>query len=168
MLTLLPKLEAGDKEAKDNFVQALQIVLIPNLQGKSKTAKGIATSVQTFHSDFQPLYNKFQTDFKAANDLMTKDNTAILDKQADLTMWKGKALGYEMAAVSMGVALPITAAATAVFSETGVGLLVGGILMVGELAALGTMLGLYADAMHHVNDLNSDINDLQTQVSLQQ
>lgn len=165
LLSLLPKLEAGDVKTKDEFVQALQIVLIQALTDKSTTANGIVLKIRQFHTDFQPLYNKFQVDFKAANDVMTKDNNAILDKLADLTMWKGKAIGYEMAAVSMGVAIPITAAATAVFSETGVGLLVGGILMAGELAALGTMLGLYAEAMHHVNDLTSDINDLQTQVA---
>lgn len=163
--TLVPKLEAGDAKAKSDFIEVLNIVLIPTLQDKTATAKSIAEKVSTFHADFQPLYTKFQADFTKANDLMTKDNLEILDKQADQTAWRGKALGYEMGAVAAGIALPITIAATFVFAETGVGILIGGILIAGELAAIGTLLGEYADAMHHVNDLTSDIAKLKVEVA---
>ena len=161
---LIPKLEKGDKKAKDDFVQVLEVILIPALKEKSKTARDIATSVSKFHDNFEPLYNEFAADFTKANDLMTHDKQEIREKQAQEKQWEAKARAYEISVIALGIALPVTAAATVAFSETGVGLLIGAVLMVGELSAIGALLGEYADATQHVNDLTNEIDSLNKQV----
>lgn len=165
LLTLVPKLEKGDKQAKDDFVQALQVVLIPNLQDKTKTAKSIADSIKIFHAKFEPLYHSFLEDFTQADKVLTKDKTDVIAIKADLAKWHVKALAYEITMTTMAVALPCTAAATVAWSATGVGLIVGGIIFVGELAVLGTMLGLYADARKKEDDLTNQLHTLEKQVA---
>ena len=162
---MIPQLEAGDEKAKKDLLEALEVVLLPALKDKSTAAQSIAAKCNEFSTAFQPLHDKFQDDFKKANKVMIKDKNDISNKQNDIWKWTAKARHYEFEAVAAGVALPCTAVTTVIFSETGVGLIIGGILMIGEIAAISTFLHEYADAMHHVSDLRSAISDLNDQVA---
>lgn len=163
---MIPKLEKGDEKAKGDFLQVLQQVLIKNLQDKKDSSKKVRDKVTTFHDKFEPLYQAFLMDFHEADKKIQGDDTQIRDKQADLLKWEAKAEGYIIAAVMLAIAEPATATATFALSTTGIGLLIGGIIMIGELAALSTMLGLYADAVKHVNHLQNEIYDLKREVTM--
>lgn len=63
LLTLVPKLKAGDKK---DFIQVLKVVLLQNLQEKKTSSTTIADKIKAFHDNFQPLYGEFLSDFKAA------------------------------------------------------------------------------------------------------
>ncbi|XP_064383991.1 uncharacterized protein LOC135332981 [Halichondria panicea] len=165
LLELVPRLRAGDVDARDEFVQALKGALIPELQSKLFKANKLATSTKQFHDGFEPLYNEFQKDFTEAIKVMTKDNTKIQEDQASLVEWKTKADLEIFAILAFGISLPVTVVATALLSETGVGVLIGGIIIVGELIAIGVLLAEYAEAMKNVNDLITAIKEMKSEVA---
>lgn len=157
---LIPKLEEGDFQAKIDFVAILQEVLIRALKEKSETAMFIVESISTFQTSFESLSEKFKTDFEAVSSLLTKDNQKILDKQANLATWKVKAFRHKMAVVAAGITLALTAAAIDFYATSGNELLIGGVLMACQCTALAVFLLKYAGAKRQVNDLTSQLNEL--------
>ncbi len=165
LVKLVPQLEDGDEQAKDQFVNTLHQVLLPALQDKETVSQSIVDKIKTFDSNFVELYQKFASDFNEANEVMTADKPQIVALQKEVNVWKDKAAHYEQVIVAAAIALPMTTSGTALLSETGVGVIIGGILMIGELAALGTELGMYASAMKQVNSLLGQLHQLESQVA---
>ena len=163
--TLIPALEKGDQKAKQDFIAALNGALLPTLQQKQVTSKDIASKIYKFSSSFNELYHSFQTDFEKANKIMTQDKEELVHAQANAAKYHAEAQAYEYAAVGAGVALPYTAAATVFLSETGIGLIIGGILVLGELAAIVTLLTKYVEAIDNYNNAMQEVYRLNQQVA---
>ncbi len=166
LLELIPRLQAGDMDARDEFVQALKGALIPELQSKLSRANEIATSIKQFHNDFEPLYSEFQKDFTEANKVITKDKMKIQDDQASRVKWDTISSLEVVAILVCGATLPVTAVAMAMFPEIGIGVLIGGgIFMAGEVTAMGVLLHEYAEAVQKVKDLTIAIKKIKSRVT---
>ena len=167
LLKLVPKLESGDEEAKNDFSEVLNF-LLDNLKRKKTTATQIAGDIQTFHDSFLPLYQKFRSDFEIADDIITGDCEEIKSLKRKKNVALVDAKKYEWAAVSAGIALPIIGVSTVVLAETGIGAVIGGILIVADLSAISATLVKYSEAMDKVHKLTRKISKLNQEVSLLQ
>lgn len=161
---LKPKLQEGDEQAKGQFIDLVEI-LLENIKEQASEASEAHERIKEFYENMKPLYDAFEKDYNVANDVLTRDNDELKSKQNDLEDWEAKAETYIQSAIAMGAALPATAEATAAFSSSGVALIIGGVLLAGEMITLTTMLGLYGDAMHHIHQLNKQIRDLESEVA---
>lgn len=165
LLVLIPKLEQGDQKAKDEFVSTLQGVLVAALQKKENTAKNIKDDIVKFASDFEELYQKFATDFDAANRVLTADEPKITEYQKEIDALNEKAKTFVKLIIVPAIAIPATIVGTMVLAATGVGLIIGGILLIGEIAALVTLIVEYAETMKQVHELTNKVADLKTEVA---
>ena len=165
LLTLVPKLKSGDEEAKNDFSAVLNF-LLDNLNRKKTTATQIAGDIQTFHDSFVPLYQKFQSDFAIADDIITGNCEEIKTLKLKKKVALLDAKKYEWAAVGAGIALPYIAVGTVAFTATGIGAVIGGILIVADMSAISATLVKYSKAMGKVNKYTQKISKLNREVAL--
>ena len=190
LVKLIPQFDHNDRAEKAHrqLLQCLKQVLIPALQEKKYKAVAIASQVYKFHDEFEKIYRSINL---AVDDVVTKDEEEIRDKQAELV--KNKAGLYGWAACGAGAAVPITAgvmikaatvtaaatttttttfaasaatasaaaAATAAFPVVAV---VGSLLIIGEIATVGYAYTRYKTEKTQANQLSSEIGALKTEV----
>ena len=111
---MVPKLEAGDQKAKEDFNTVLQDILLANLQEKKKTSCQIAAKIKAFHNNFQPLCEDFQTDFVEADAKIRGDNDELKQLTADRIEARSEVSHYEALLVTTGAGFTIAATMGAV------------------------------------------------------
>jgi cell division septum initiation protein DivIVA len=161
---ILPKLRNGDEDAKRQLVEDLSD-LLKEMHAEKKEAANVASQITKFHDNFEPLYAKFKEDFITAQSLISKDDKELLRLTKEREDAKTKADRFEKALIALGAALPATAAAMAVFAASGVGLAIGGLIFLAELASLGPIIDKYIEAIEEVGDLSKRIDELNQELT---
>ena len=165
MLELTKRLEKGDEQAKKEFLAVLNEVLLKSLQQKLESSSKIASNVGSFHDEFQTDYEAFHSDFIEADKVITGDNVELKQKKARRDDALATAKKLQIAIQVDAAAMPVTAEVTLALSETGVGLLIGGLIFLVEGGALIGMKIAYANAMDEVNSLTQEINQLNKEIN---
>ena len=160
---IVPKLKAGNTNTKNEFIQTLQY-LRETLAAKRETAARIASEIKSFHEKFKPKYKDFESEFLVA-DLVVRSDKQLNRLTVKMARAQAEAMKYEFIAVSAGVVLPITAAASFALTETEMDILVGAFSITAEVSALSAILVQYAEALEEVHDLIAKIHSLNIRVA---
>ena len=143
------------------IIEALS-VLLTILQEKKNSASQNTIRIKSFCSRFQPAYDEFKSDFeKAISGNMTVELKPRISEM-DQTLMKAKEL--EIAIMVDAVVMPATVETAIAFPEHGVGLLIGGLLFVGELGAYVGMKAKYADTFGKINQVTKETDQLDQEV----
>ena len=165
LLQLIERLEKGDEQAKKEFLNVLKEVLLRSLQQKKDSSSKIASNLETFHDEFQADYEAFHSDFVEADKVISGDNEELKQKKGKRDAELATAHKLEIAMIVDAAAMPVTAGVTLALSETGVGLVIGGIIFAVELGAYAGMEIAYANAMDKVNSLTQEIDQLNKEIN---
>ena len=141
--------------ARDDIKSILSGAVLPALTQKKVNATKQTAKIKNFHDSFQTAYSEFQADFNTADKIITKDNQDLIKKQTDLSKAQAVAEGLEYGIVIDSALLPITAAFIAAAGP--IGMIIGGIVLAAEVAALAALVAEYANAMEKVNNIQSEI-----------
>ena len=163
LLKLTDRLEKGDENAKKEFNAVMKDVVIKSLNDKIKSSSEVASKVATFSDSFAPDYKSFQSDFKTADQLITKDDEKLKSLKSDLAAAKARALILEKSIGIDASLIPTTLSAT--YDAGPVGVIVGGILLAIEVGALVGMLVEYAETMKEVYSLQNKITDIKAELT---
>ena len=168
LLTLIPRLEAGDKKAVGDFKKILEY-LLKNLNEKKQSVSTTTSNITDFYGKFEPLFNEFSDDHKAASLVMTQDRKDVSELQAQITTLNSEAQLCGFGAIGSVVAGVGTASFmiyTAATSGMGpVGLVVGAICLLIEVGGLIASLTEYINKMDQISDLTGQLNAKNTELT---
>ena len=153
LLQLTERLEKGDTEqAKKEFLDVLNEVLLKSLQQKRDSSSKIARNVESFHDEFQADYEAFHSDFVEADKVITGYNEELRQKKGKRDDTLAEAKDLKTGIVVDAVAVPF------------MGLLAAPLALVGVGAAAG-LGAAYDNSMDEVKSLTQEIDQLNKKIN---